>query len=137
MKTKTYEEYMQKMKLIADYLLAKWEKEKADFVYDQKQNRILEDEFKEKITLARFLELWRNEKTEAGRRLLIMLFMYFYTVLLQQEADQKKARELHRYFEALRTNEESQGFIQSMNNIKRQADGNKSDYISDDVEPVI
>lgn len=135
MKTETYEDYMLKMKLIAEYLLAKWKREKADFVADRKNNRILEEEFRKKITLARFLELWRNEKTEAGRRFLIWLFMFFYAMLLEQEADQKKARELHRFFKELRIIEESRGFIQSMSNIKRQADGDKSDLIDDELNP--
>ena len=132
MKTKTYEDYMIEMQSIADYLLAKWENEKAEFIYDQKLNRYLEDEFKKVTTLAKFLELWQQEKSEAGRRFLLMLFMYFYAVLLEQKADKKKARELLTYFTNLRPTDERRGFIQNITNIKVQVPDDKSDLIIDD-----
>ena len=131
MKTETYKDYMIEMQSIADYLLAKWEKEKASFVHDQKKNRILEDEFKKVTTLAKFRELWLQEKTEAGRRFLLMLFLYFFEVLLKEE-DKKNARELLTYLKALRPMEGKQGFIQNITNIKVQVPDDKSDLIIDD-----
>jgi|GEM_PF-3282052 len=78
-----YDEQFFEMRRIASYLLSKLKKKRALFQADRKRIRLLKEELRRNADIATYLELLRQEKTEAGRRFLLLVFIFLTALFLK------------------------------------------------------
>lgn len=133
MKYDNYEEYLLDMKQIASYLLKKMKTEHGLMQEERKHIRHLRSELRRRTTIARYWELLRQEKSEAGRRFLLFIFMYLIVLFQQQARDEKSVRELHQYLASLREHENAQGFSQGIWKMRNR----KTNVIFDEAKPAV